>query len=300
MNSAVDRLRRRRLLGTFFGLWQDDHVQMKVEKAVANHSREKDAQLDQVSMRFNKEIDSLATRLNQTQAALDEANRDRVNMQDNLKKAFMRGVCALNFEAMSILAPKGGAGGDAPMIVGETASLADRVQQMGSIFASQPQSQPPRNERTPSPGEDIAPRSYVGQKETEPSQPYGMNTSPGKQIIFFNESVAESKNHKWKAAPILGGTYEEVLPRKKIEIQRESPPSRTKQIPADEKKKLIDDVMGKENDDDNIKPKIPSNLNKPKVDPKDEGKVIRPSPRKSASKPPTSCLLYTSPSPRDS
>lgn len=26
-------------------------------------------------------------------------------MQDNLKKAFMRGVCALNYEAMSIVSP---------------------------------------------------------------------------------------------------------------------------------------------------------------------------------------------------
>ena len=31
-------------------------------------------------------------------------------MQDNLKKAFMRGVCALNFEAMNILHPSDAAG----------------------------------------------------------------------------------------------------------------------------------------------------------------------------------------------
>lgn len=28
-------------------------------------------------------------------------------MQEGLKKAFMRGVCALNFEAMNILTPQG-------------------------------------------------------------------------------------------------------------------------------------------------------------------------------------------------
>jgi hypothetical protein len=33
-------------------------------------------------------------------------------MQENLKKAFMRGVCALNFEAMNILDPNG----DDPML----------------------------------------------------------------------------------------------------------------------------------------------------------------------------------------
>lgn len=34
---------------------------------------------------------------------LDEANRVRNGMQENLKRAFMRGVCALNFEAMNVL-----------------------------------------------------------------------------------------------------------------------------------------------------------------------------------------------------
>ena len=29
-------------------------------------------------------------------------------MQDNLKKAFMRGVCALNFEAMNVIQGAGG------------------------------------------------------------------------------------------------------------------------------------------------------------------------------------------------
>ena len=32
-------------------------------------------------------------------------NKNKHAMQENLKKAFMRGVCALNFEAMNILNP---------------------------------------------------------------------------------------------------------------------------------------------------------------------------------------------------
>jgi hypothetical protein len=32
-------------------------------------------------------------------------NKNKLMMQENLKKAFMRGVCALNFEAMNILNP---------------------------------------------------------------------------------------------------------------------------------------------------------------------------------------------------
>lgn len=34
-------------------------------------------------------------------------NHERGHMQEGLKKAFMRGVCALNFEAMNILTPEG-------------------------------------------------------------------------------------------------------------------------------------------------------------------------------------------------
>ncbi len=39
---------------------------------------------------------------------LDEANKLKIGLQDNLKRAFMRGVCALNFEAMSVLNGGGG------------------------------------------------------------------------------------------------------------------------------------------------------------------------------------------------
>ncbi len=36
---------------------------------------------------------------------MDMENKNKQAMQENLKKAFMRGVCALNFEAMNILNP---------------------------------------------------------------------------------------------------------------------------------------------------------------------------------------------------
>ena len=45
----------------------------------------------------------------------------KTNMQENLKKAFMRGVCALNFEAMNILQPS------------QVPSFDDLSQSMGSI-----------------------------------------------------------------------------------------------------------------------------------------------------------------------
>jgi hypothetical protein len=47
----------------------------------------------------------LREKLNEASAFVDNEQRNKAMMQENLKKAFMRGVCALNFEAMNILHP---------------------------------------------------------------------------------------------------------------------------------------------------------------------------------------------------
>ena len=60
-------------------------------------------EINDISSKYNKEIELLTTRLNETQRLLDEANNNQLNMQENLKRAFVRGVCALNFEAMNVL-----------------------------------------------------------------------------------------------------------------------------------------------------------------------------------------------------
>ena len=57
-------------------------------------------------IKFNKENELLAKKLQETQRTLDEINISKEEMQENLKRAFMRGVCALNFEAMNILQEK--------------------------------------------------------------------------------------------------------------------------------------------------------------------------------------------------
>ena len=47
----------------------------------------------------------LRRRLDEAQNQVAQGNKMKGAMQDNLKKAFMRSVCALNFEAMNILDP---------------------------------------------------------------------------------------------------------------------------------------------------------------------------------------------------
>ena len=49
----------------------------------------------------------LRRKLEEANKSVERNNLQKVNMQENLKKAFMRGVCALNFEAMNILDPNG-------------------------------------------------------------------------------------------------------------------------------------------------------------------------------------------------
>lgn len=45
----------------------------------------------------------LRSRLEDANAQIAMNNNEKAHMQESLKKAFMRGVCALNFEAMGIL-----------------------------------------------------------------------------------------------------------------------------------------------------------------------------------------------------
>ena len=47
----------------------------------------------------------LRRKLEEANVQLAQGNSQKAAMQENLKKAFMRSVCALNFEAMDILDP---------------------------------------------------------------------------------------------------------------------------------------------------------------------------------------------------
>lgn len=49
----------------------------------------------------------MRARLDESNSVISTNNKERAYMQEGLKKAFMRGVCALNFEAMNILTPQG-------------------------------------------------------------------------------------------------------------------------------------------------------------------------------------------------
>lgn len=91
-----------------FAAWKTSHVSTREEKLKKEAQDTLDRELGELSAKYNKEIDMLTGRLNEALRSLEEANQNKQDIQENLKKAFMRGVCALNFEAMSILKPNTG------------------------------------------------------------------------------------------------------------------------------------------------------------------------------------------------
>ena len=85
--------------------WEKQYKQWKIEKNKNDFEKAVKSELQHICAQYNKEIESLRDKLNEAQTIVDQENRNKQSMQENLKKAFMRGVCALNFEAMNILNP---------------------------------------------------------------------------------------------------------------------------------------------------------------------------------------------------
>ena len=86
-----------------FGAWKSHHVSNleKIIKASLDDQHNKD--ISNMASKFNKEIEHLTIKLKETTEQLETATRAKIEMQDNLKRAFMRGVSAMNFEAMTLL-----------------------------------------------------------------------------------------------------------------------------------------------------------------------------------------------------
>lgn len=79
----------------------------KQEKHKEKFERAVKLEVQNIGASYSKEIEMLRRKLEEANRVVQNAHIQKSNMQDNLKKAFMRGVCALNFEAMNILDPNG-------------------------------------------------------------------------------------------------------------------------------------------------------------------------------------------------
>jgi len=87
--------------------WLKEHMNWKKEKKKEDFERAVKIEVQNIGASYSKEIEMLRKKLDEANRIVEKSNIQKSNMQDNLKKAFMRGVCALNFEAMNILDPNG-------------------------------------------------------------------------------------------------------------------------------------------------------------------------------------------------
>ena len=88
-----------------FQAWGKSFADTKVKRDKEKFDRAVKAELQSISATYQKEIQQLRQTANEAERNQAMLNRNKHIMQENLKKVFMRSVCALNFEAMNILDP---------------------------------------------------------------------------------------------------------------------------------------------------------------------------------------------------
>jgi nitrate reductase NapAB chaperone NapD len=96
---------RRSVLNYTFIPWKQSWKVFNQSKQQKQFKERLENEKSQLSMHYNKEIEMLANRLAHAERKIAIEEEEKVSIQENLKKAFMRGVCAMNFEAMNILNP---------------------------------------------------------------------------------------------------------------------------------------------------------------------------------------------------
>lgn len=100
MRQFKDNLKRKAFLG-----WEKQYKEWKIVKNREDFDRSVKLELQHICAQYNKEIETLRDKLQEANAIVENEHRTKAMMQENLKKVFMRGVCALNFEAMNLLNP---------------------------------------------------------------------------------------------------------------------------------------------------------------------------------------------------
>jgi hypothetical protein len=77
--------------------------EMKTIKTIQHKEKECEDKLNEMSQFYGKEINDLRAKLNEANKQIEKYKESKSLLQDNLKKALMRGVVAMNLEAMNVL-----------------------------------------------------------------------------------------------------------------------------------------------------------------------------------------------------
>jgi len=123
--TVAEKLSSKSLSGRLFGVWRH-HVQSGWRaRLIANERAAADTVRTKLFEQMESERSQMVSEADDLRKQLQEEAKQRALLQDNLKRVFMRGVCALNFEAMSLLSDPSGAGQDsAPALAASAAALA--------------------------------------------------------------------------------------------------------------------------------------------------------------------------------
>ena len=88
---------------TFFKNLKQNWKDMKIYKIVSVKEKACDDKLNEMAQYYGKEISDLRNKLNEANALIEQSNQAKTQIQENLKKVLMRGVMAMNMEAMNVL-----------------------------------------------------------------------------------------------------------------------------------------------------------------------------------------------------
>ena len=103
----IQKYHRRAIINYVYLPWKLNWKQYSLKKAQKKFNERLEIEKSEIAMHFNKEIEMLTRRLGEAEKKIEVEEESKVAIQESLKKAFMRGVCAMNFEAMNILNPAG-------------------------------------------------------------------------------------------------------------------------------------------------------------------------------------------------
>ena len=88
---------------TFFKNLKQNWREMKIYKIVSVKEKACDDKLNEMAQKYGKEINDLRNKLNDANILIEQNNQSKAQIQENLKKVLMRGVMAMNMEAMNVL-----------------------------------------------------------------------------------------------------------------------------------------------------------------------------------------------------
>ena len=88
---------------TFFKNLKQNWLDMKIYKIVSVKEKACDDKLNEMAQKYGKEINDLRSKLNDANLLIEQNNQAKNQIQENLKKVLMRGVMAMNMEAMNVL-----------------------------------------------------------------------------------------------------------------------------------------------------------------------------------------------------